>query len=424
MESIAFNIDNNESLIKNIYLKKRVETNMQANRKEEFNNLVTRVEASFESHFKHQARWIATAPGRVNLIGEHTDYNGGFVFPMAIERNIVLAADEREGAPYGNTEITIYSENLRDKQTLKIVNNTIAKTGEWTDYIAGIFAGFLNLGVKFKSLDIALDGDVSIGGGLSSSAALEVSVATLLEAVAGKTLSPIEKVLLCQKAEHDYPGVPCGIMDQFASVNGKKDHLLLLDCESQQAEAVPFTSDQYSILIIDSNVKHSLASGAYGKRRTECEVATEILNVSTLRQASMVKLEENANKMDPVIFRRARHVIGEIKRTEQAAVAMKAGDWAKVGNLMLASHYSLRDDYEVSCKELDILVELTMELGEAKGVVGTRMTGGGFGGCTVSVVPTSEVDDLIAGVSQRYTEKTGIEPAMFITRPAEGARMI
>lgn len=397
---------------------------MQANIKKEFNNLVTRVEASFESQFKRQARWVATAPGRVNLIGEHTDYNGGCVFPMAIERNIVLAADERKGAADGNAEITIYSENLGDTQTLIIVNNKIAKTGQWTDYIAGIFAGFLNFGVQFKSLDIALDGDVPIGGGLSSSAALEVSVATLLEAVTGKTLSPIEKVLLCQKAEHDYPGVPCGIMDQFASVNGKKDHLLLLDCDSQQAEAVPFMSDKYTILIVDSNVKHSLASGEYGKRRAECEAATEILNVSTLRQASMVQLEDNASKMNPIVFRRARHVISEIERTEQAAVAMKVGDWATVGELMLSSHNSLRDDYEVSCKELDLLVELMMELGGSKGVVGTRMTGGGFGGCTVSVVPTSEVDDLIAGVSQRYTEKTGIEPTIFTTRPAEGARMI
>ena len=181
-------------------------------------------------------------------------YNGGFVFPMAIERSTVLAADEREGATGGNVEITIHSENLGDTQTLKILDNTIEKTGDWADYIAGIFVGFLNLGIQFKSIDIALASDVPIGGGLSSSAALEVSVATLLEAVTGKTLSPIEKVLLCQKAEHEFSGVPCGIMDQFVSVNGKKNHLLLLDCNSQQAEEVPFTSDEYSILIINSNV--------------------------------------------------------------------------------------------------------------------------------------------------------------------------
>ena len=397
---------------------------MQANTKEDFYNLVTRVEASFESKFKRQARWIAAAPGRVNLIGEHTDYNGGFVFPMAIERSTVLAADEREEVTGGNAEITIYSENLGDTQTLKIFDNTIEKTGDWADYIAGIFVGFLNLGIQFKSIDIALASDVPIGSGLSSSAALEVSVATLLEAVTGKTLSPIEKVLLCQKAEHEFPGVPCGIMDQFVSVNGKKNHLLLLDCNSQQAEAVPFTSDEYSILIINSNVKHSLTSGEYSKRRAECEIAAEILNVDTLRQASMVQLEESASRMDPIIFRRARHVIGEIERTQQAALAMKAGDWATVGELMLASHNSLRDDYEVSCKELDVLVELMMELGGSKGVVGTRMTGGGFGGCTVSVVPIRKVDDLIAGVSQRYIEKIGIEPNIFTTRPAEGAQMI
>ena len=397
---------------------------MQANTKEDFYNLVTRVEASFESKFKRQARWIAAAPGRVNLMGEHTDYNGGFVFPMAIERSTVLAADEREGATGGNVEITIYSENLGDTQTLKIFDNTIEKTGDWADYIAGIFVGFLNLGIQFKSIDIALASDVPIGSGLSSSAALEVSVATLLEAVTGKKLSPIEKVLLCQKAEYEFPGVPCGIMDQFASVNGKKNHLLLLDCNSQQAEAVPFTSDEYSILIINSNVKHSLTSGEYSKRRAECEIATEILNVDTLRQASMVQLEESASRMDPIIFRRARHVIGEIERTQQAALAMKAGDWATVGELMLASHNSLRDDYEVSCKELDVLVELMMELGGSEGVVGTRMTGGGFGGCTVSVVPIRKVDDLIAGVSQRYIEKIGIEPNIFTTRPAEGAQMI
>ncbi len=397
---------------------------MQANTKEDFYNLVTRAEAGFESKFKRQARWIAAAPGRVNLIGDHTDYNGGFVFPMAIERSTVLAAGEREGATGGNVEITIYSDNLGDTQTLKIFDNTIEKTGDWADYIAGIFVGFLNLGIQFKSIDIVLTSDVPIGGGLSSSAALEVSVATLLEAVTGKKLSPMEKVLLCQKAEHEFPGVPCGIMDQFASVNGKKNHLLLLDCNSQQAEAVPFTNDEYSILISNSNVKHSLTSGEYSKRRAECLIAAKILNVDTLRQASMVQLEESASNMDSIIFRRARHVIGEIERTQQAALAIKAGDWTTVGELMLASHNSLRDDYEVSCKELDVLVELMMELGGSEGVVGTRMTGGGFGGCTVSVVLTRKVDDLIAGVSQRYLEKIGIEPDIFTTRPAEGTQMI
>jgi len=374
--------------------------------------------ASYEAQFGSKPKWVAHAPGRVNLIGEHIDYNDGFVLPAAIDRRLSIAA-----SPVNHPEILIYSE--QEKQQVHFsLDAPLLPSGKWTDYVIGVVEYWRRLETRPVGLKLAIASDVPYGSGLSSSAALEMAFATLIGEVWGLELDPVAKALKCQQVESDFVGMPCGIMDQFASVNGKKDHLLLLDCDSQQAEVVPFTSDEYSILIIDSNVKHSLANGEYRKRRAECEAAAETLNVDTLRQATMDQLEKSASKMDPIIFRRARHVIGEIGRTEQAAVAMRAGDWATVGELMLASHNSLRDDYEVSCKELDVLVELMMELGESKGVLGTRMTGGGFGGCTVSVVPTSEVDDLIAGVSQRYIEKIGIEPEIFTTRPAEGTRMI
>ena len=391
----------------------------------ELTDLVQRAENTFETNFKKKPQWVASAPGRVNLIGEHTDYNGGYVFPMAIQRSVVLAAaPSDETGESGETIINIYSHNLGETKSLKIINNQIKRSLTWTDYIAGIFAGFMALGAEIPSLDIVVDGNVPLGGGLSSSAALEVSVATLLEAVTGKNLSALDKVLLCQKAEHDFAGVPCGIMDQFASVNGKKDHLLLLDCKSTKAYVVPFENPDISILIIDSNVKHQLANGEYAKRREECEKAAEILGVELLRDVKMADLEAKEPEMDATVFKRARHVIAETERTANAAKAMKRGEWSLVGELMLESHASLRDDYEVSCNELDLLVELVMDCGKSKGVLGTRMTGGGFGGCTVSLVPKKILEEIIQDVSARYFEKTGIQPAIFTTRPAQGAQMI
>jgi galactokinase len=272
--------------------------------------------------------------------------------------------------------------------------------------------------------DAVVDSNVPMGGGLSSSAALEVATATMLEAVTGHTLDPVQKALLCQKAEHDFAGVPCGIMDQFTSAMARENHLLLLDCRSRTMELVPLASPEVSVLIINTNVKHELTGGEYGERHSQCQSAVRLLEVTALREVEMSQLEAARDRMAPLIFRRARHVISEIARTTQAAREMRAGNWSRLGQLMYASHDSLRDDYEVSCAELDLLVDLARGLGERNGVFGSRMTGGGFGGCTVTLVETNAVENVSRHIGEAYRAKTGREPSLFVSRPAGGARVL
>jgi galactokinase len=367
-------------------------------------------------------RWIVAAPGRVNLIGEHTDYNDGFVFPMAIERYTVIAADR----PAGNTkQIHLVSTccekpaNIDLAQPLKPFPK-----GTWTNYPAGVIAGFLARGLNPGGFDAVIHSTVPFGGGLSSSAALEVATATLLEVITGKKLDPVEKALLCQKAEHEYAGMPCGIMDQFISVMGRENHLLLLDCRSRRTEQVPLNDPSIAVLIVNTNVKHELTGSEYPARRKQCETAAKILGVPSLRSATARALEEAKGRMDEVVFRRARHVIGEIERTVYASEGVRASNWAAVGQLMYASHYSLRDDYEVSCNELDAVVRITEDIGIKGGVFGCRMTGGGFGGCTVALVKAGAIEAISQKIAADYKNKTGIEATIFSSRPAAGAMVI
>jgi galactokinase len=273
-------------------------------------------------------------------------------------------------------------------------------------------------------LDVLLHSTVPLGSGLSSSASLEVCTATLVEAATGRTIVPVEKALLCQKAEHVFAGVPCGIMDQFISVMGRQNNLLLLDCRSHQTQLVPMNDPAVSLVIVNTNVKHELANGEYGQRRAQCEAAAKILSVLSLRDATPEALESAKGKMDDVVFRRARHVIGEIERTVHAAEAIRASNWPTAGQLMYASHSSLRDDYEVSCKELDAIVEIAEGIGLKGGVFGCRMTGGGFGGCTVALVQTEKLEAISAKLSADYKKNTGIEATIFISRPAAGATIV
>ena len=231
----------------------------------------------------------------------------------------------------------------------------------------------------------------------------------------------MEKALLCQKAEHDYAGMPCGIMDQFISVMGKENHLLLLDCRSQKTELVPMTDPAMSLLIINTNVKHELTGGEYAKRRAQCEQAAKALGVPSLRDATAEKLEQARSSMDSTAYRRARHVIGEIERTVHAAEGVRASNWPTVGQLMYASHASLRDDYEVSCPELDAVVDIAQDIGPKGGVIGCRMTGGGFGGCAVALVRSDKVPAISEVVAAEYEQRTRIKPTLFVSRPAAGA---
>jgi galactokinase len=377
----------------------------------------------FARAYGRAPQWIAAAPGRVNVIGEHTDYNDGFVLPMAIELyTIIAAAPSAGGAAQARFRST---GNHGEPATVDLAKPLKPfPKGAWANYPAGVLAGFVARGISPGGFDALIHSTVPSGGGLSSSAALEVATATLLETMTGKTLDPVEKALLCQQAEHQYAGVPCGIMDQFISVMGRKDHLLLLDCRSRQPQLIPMSDPSVSLLVTNTNVKHELGSGQYAKRRAQCEAAAKILGVASLRDATAAALQKAKSRMDDVVFRRARHVITEIERTPLAARRLEASDWSAAGQLMYDSHASLRDDYEVSCAELDAVVEIAKGIGERGGVYGCRMTGGGFGGCAVALVKTGAVAAVSKKIGADYKRKTGIEATMFVTRPASGASVL
>ena len=382
-------------------------------------SLVEQSAEMFVKCFGHAPRWKAAAPGRVNLIGEHTDYNEGFVLPMAIDRYTALAGDRNT-----NREVTLHSVTTGETASFSL--RTPIKPGppSWSNYVRGVLAGFQRRGVKLGGFDAVIDSTVPFGGGVSSSAALEVATATLLEALTGVKLEPMAKALLCQKAEHEFAGVPCGIMDQFTSVFAKEDQALLLDCRSLTATAVPMADPAISVLIINSNVRHKLVDGVYANRREQCQAAARALKVAALRDATIQNLNAARSALDPVIFRRARHVLTENERTLQAARLLQAGEWSKAGQLMYASHASLRDDYEVSCVELDAIVQIAQNLGESEGVFGCRMTGAGFGGCAVSLVRTSALKLLSRKIQEAYENRTGTMPAIFSSRPGNGAQMV
>jgi galactokinase len=383
------------------------------------NELTAHITSEFQKLYGRAPRWIVAAPGRVNVIGEHTDYNDGFVLPMAIERYAIMAA-EASATP---GKISLFDTHFKETATIDISSPVTKGQPKWSNYIRGVLAGFQQRGVKLPALDVAFLSTVPLGGGLSSSAALEVCTATLLEAVTGR-IDPVEKALLAQKAEHDFAGVPCGIMDQFISALGREGHLLLLDCRTRKTELVPMSDPSVALLVINTNVKHELGSGEYAKRRAECESAAKILGVASLRDATADQLEKAKGKMSEVVYRRARHVIGEIERTTHAAEGIRNSNWPGVGNLMYASHAALRDDYEVSCKELDVVVEIAEDIGYKGGVYGCRMTGGGFGGCCVALVKTDCVDAITKKIAAEYKSKTGIDAAIFASRPAAGATIV
>ncbi len=383
---------------------------------------VSGVRRRYEETFGRPAQWVAAAPGRVNLIGEHTDYNAGFVFPLAIERYVVVAG----GRPEANDDdrrVLVHSALLNEVAEFRL-DQLEPDRKDWTSYIRGVVAGCQERGMSPGSLDLLIDSKVPLGGGLSSSAALEVATATLLEAVTGHVLDPVDKARLCQRAEHVYAGMPCGIMDQFSSALGAAGKLLLIDCRSETAELVPLDDPSVAVLVINTNVKHELTGSEYPERRAQCEQAARRLGVAALRDVTLAQLEAAKGQLAPLLYRRARHVVGEIQRTLQAARALRAGEWPLVGELMVASHASLRDDYEVSCAELDLLVELANELGAAGGVIGARMTGGGFGGCIVALVRSGREREIAARLGDAYRERTGIDATAFVTKPACGAHII
>lgn len=374
----------------------------------------------YEKQFGRAPRWVVAAPGRVNIIGEHIDYSDGFVLPMALDRYTVIAA-----GPATGDQATLRSVSADDETVISLAEpRRHATPGHWSNYVTGVIAGFCSRRTRLTGFQAMIGSDVPVGGGLSSSAALEVATATLVEAMTGESLELVDKALLCQEAEHEFASVPCGIMDQFASVMCRADHLMLLDCRSRGIEQIPLTDPGITVLIINSNVKHELSGGEYAERRGQCEAAAKALGIGSVRDATEDQLEAGKSRMSSVEYRRARHAIGEIARTVDAAKAIQAGDWPRVGQLMYASHDALRDDYEVSCPELDVLVEAARAIGPDDGVIGSRMTGGGFGGCTVSLVETAKAEYVAGEIADAYRRGTQIEPTALTSRPSRGAHVV
>lgn len=369
--------------------------------------------------FKSKATIIAAAPGRVNLIGEHIDYCDGFVLPFAIDRYIVIA-----GTPNGTSSARIATSLSGDVASFDVSKTVEEGEPKWTNYLRGVIRGFQNLGHVVPGFDAYILSSVPGGAGLSSSAALECATATFLEGLLGVEIGTREKALLCQKAEHDFAHVPCGIMDQFASAFGAKDHLVLIDCMTAETQLIPFTHPDLTVLISNTTVHHELSDGGYALRRKHTEDALKIIGKSSWRDVTMADVENHWDNLVDPIGRRARHVVGEIARTIEAADSLKAGNFENLGSLMAASHQSLRDDFEVSCKELDVLVDAAQNIGRSGGVIGARMTGGGFGGSTVTLCESTHANEIASKLAAEYHAKTGLTAEIFASRPSVGAHRV
>lgn len=373
----------------------------------------------FEQYFGHKPTVVSASPGRVNLIGEHTDYNNGFVLPMALNNiNVIAVAPSPTGK---HRWIGALGEEM-----IELTPEEAATPGEpfWSNYVRGVICMLGRRGIQVPAVDMLIDSNVPRGGGLSSSAAFEVSACTALAALCGAEVTPTDRALIGQATEHEFVNVPCGIMDQFISANGRKDHALMLDCKDLSYKLIPMTDPSVSVLVIDSAVKHSLADGGYAARRKNCEDACAVLGVPSLREATLEMLETKKAELGDLCYRRSRHVIGENLRVAEFAEAVGKADWEAAGVAMRASHASLRDDFEVSCAEVDTLVSLADTIPSAASVYGARMTGGGFGGCIVALVKSADVQQVAEEMIEAYRNALGIETTYLITRPGEGARVL
>lgn len=382
-------------------------------------DLVSDAAAGLKQRFQAEAIITAAAPGRVNLIGEHIDYCDGFVMPFAIDRYIVIA-----GHPNGSHEARIATAISEDIATIDLTELQQVSEPKWANYLRGVIRGFQDRGYTIPGFDAFILSSVPGGAGLSSSAALECATTTFLEGLLGIHLDTREKALLCQKAEHDFAHVPCGIMDQFASAFGQPNRLVLIDCQSGEPEMVPFENPDLTVLISNTLVSHELSDGGYAARRKHTEDGLSILGKASWRDVVTADVQTHWEALGEPVNRRARHVVGEISRTISAAAALARNDFEALGPLMAASHDSLRDDFNVSCKELDILVEIARNIGRQGGVIGARMTGGGFGGSTVTLCESSKASEIAATLSAEYEKATGIQPQIFASRPAQGAHLI
>ncbi len=373
------------------------------------------LQAEFSKRFGGASR-LYRAPGRVNLIGEHTDYNEGFVMPVAIGLSCWVAIGPRD-----DRKLAIYSENLDESAEFNLATPDLYPSHNWSDYPLGVATILQQEGYLLRGANLYIRSEVPLGAGLSSSAALEVSVGYALLQRSGYDIRPLQLALLCQRAENEFVGARCGIMDQFAACHGETGKALLLDCRSLEycPRTLPGNAD---LLICDTKVKHGLASSEYNLRRTECEQAVRILaemmpHVRALRDLNSRELENHRSWLTPTLYQRARHVVTENERATLASTALEQGDISRLGALMRASHRSLRDDYQVSCAELEAMVEIT---DRQPGVHGSRLTGGGFGGCTISLVDLEHSAEFRQRVAEAYHSATGLWTDIYLCQASQG----
>ncbi|MEZ9629686.1 galactokinase [Vibrio breoganii] len=380
--------------------------------------LIQNVKASFEQVLNYKPTHIIQAPGRVNLIGEHTDYNDGFVLPCAINYQTMVAAAKRDDNIV--RVISVDYDNAVDE--FDITQEIVFQQDKmWANYIRGVVKCLLGRGFKFKGADISVTGNVPQGAGLSSSAALEVVIGQTFKVLYQLEISQAEIALNGQQAENEFVGCNCGIMDQMISAEGRENHAMLLDCRSLETKSVSMPEDM-SVVIINSNKKRGLVDSEYNTRREQCEEAARIFAVKALRDVTIEQLEGKASELDEVVFKRARHVITENNRTLEATDALIAGDMKRMGELMAESHASMRDDFEITVSEVDTLVEIVKNVVGSAG--GVRMTGGGFGGCIVALVPPSLVEEIKSSVEQQYEAATGLKESIYVCQAKQGAGLV
>jgi len=363
-----------------------------------------------------------SAPGRVNLIGEHTDYNEGFVLPMAIEKEIIMLGQLRN-----DRLVQVFDLVYKAETKFSLDNLSPSKKDTWVNYLMGVLDEIQKAGYPLQGANLIFISNIPKGAGLSSSAALEVVTALTMAKLNLLEIKPVEMAHLCRRAENDFVGVACGIMDQYVSCLGQKNYALFIDCRSNDYEPVPFKDHNYQIVICNSKIQRGLADSEYNKRRKECKIAVELFNrkltreIRALRDISIDEYRKYQGQLPKVIARRARHVISENYRVQTGVQALRMGNYSALGQLMIESHQSLKDDYEVSCAELDLLVDLALK---QEGVLGARMTGAGFGGCTVNLIEKNYIDAFKKNIKNEYKNITGINPDIYITLPAEGAKVL
>jgi galactokinase len=360
---------------------------------------------------------IYRAPGRVNLIGEHTDYNDGFVMPAALDLYTYVAV-----SPRVDRKLRVYSENLGEMCDLELESIRPGRSGDWSDYVRGVAGVLESSGYQLCGADLLIMSELPFGAGLSSSAALEVSTALALLNNSQISVDLTTVAKMCQKAEHLYAEMRCGIMDQFISCHGRAGHALMLDCRSLDFQLLPI-SPQVRLMVCNTMVRHEHASSGYNTRRQECEDGFRTLSealpgICALRDVTLYDLENHSNHLSDVIYKRVRHVVTEDDRVKKAAIALEMGDIAEFGRLMADSHRSLRDDYEVSTLELDLMVEMS---NGQEGVYGARMTGGGFGGCTINLIEAAHAEEVQQRLEQGYEARTGLRPTILICETSDGA---